>query len=41
MREPIGPSERLSVTLRYLVTGDAQVSITASYHTSSLLSEGS
>ena len=22
-REPIGPAERLSVTLRYLVTGDA------------------
>ena len=33
MREPIGPSERLSVTLRYLVTEDAQVSIAASYCT--------
>ena len=31
MREPVSPSERLSVTLRYLVTGDEQTSIAASY----------
>ena len=31
MREPVSPSERLSVTLRYLVTGDEQISIAASY----------
>lgn len=31
MREPIDPSERLAVTLRYLITGDAQVTIAASY----------
>lgn len=31
MREPIGASERLRVTLRYLVSGDSQVSIVASY----------
>ena len=30
MRDPISPSERLTVTLRYLVTGDAQVIIAAS-----------
>ena len=35
MREPIEPSERLSVTLRYLVAGDALVSIAGSYRTSS------
>ena len=34
MREPISPSERLCVTLRYLVTGDAQVTIGASYRMS-------
>ena len=31
MRDQISPSERLTVTLRYLVTGDAQVTIAASY----------
>ena len=31
MREPVSPSERLSVFLRYLVTGDEQISIAASY----------
>ena len=30
-REPIGPSERLCVTLRYLVTGDAQSTMPLSY----------
>ena len=30
MREPISPEERLSVTLQYLVTGDAQTTISAS-----------
>ena len=30
-REAISPKERLCVTLRYLVTGDAQVTIAASY----------
>ncbi|CAB3993019.1 Hypothetical predicted protein [Paramuricea clavata] len=34
MREPVSPSERLSVTLRYLVTGDEQTSIAASYRIS-------
>ena len=34
MRQPIGPSERFSVCLRYLVTGDAQVTIGASYRMS-------
>ena len=34
MRDPISPDERLSVTLRYLVTGDEQVSIAASYRIS-------
>ena len=34
MRESIGASERLSVTLRYCVTGDAQTTIVASYRTS-------
>ena len=33
-RKPIGPSERLCVTLRYLVTGDAQTTIAASYRMS-------
>ena len=34
MREPIPPAERLCVTLRYLVTGDAQVTIAANYRMS-------
>ena len=34
MRDPIGPSERLMGTLRYLVTGDAQSTIGASYRVS-------
>ena len=34
MRDPISPSERLTVTLRFLVTGDAQVTIAASYRMS-------
>ena len=34
MREPIRPAERLCVTLRYLVTGDAQVTIAANYRMS-------
>ena len=34
MREPIGVSERLCVCLRYLATGDAQVTIAASYRMS-------
>ena len=34
MREAISPSERLCVCLRYLVTGDAQVTIAASYRMS-------
>ena len=33
-RKAIGPEERLCATLRYLVTGDAQVSIGASYRIS-------
>ena len=33
-REPIGPAERLCVTLRFLVTGDAQTTIASSYRTS-------
>ena len=33
-REPIGPSERLCVTLRYLVTGDVQTTMAASYRIS-------
>ena len=34
MRDPIFPSERLAVTLRYLVTGDAQCTGAASYRIS-------
>ena len=34
MRKAIHPSERLSVCLRYLVTGDAQVTISASFRMS-------
>ncbi|XP_046849870.1 uncharacterized protein LOC124443422 [Xenia sp. Carnegie-2017] len=34
MRKPIGPSERLCVTLRYLVTGDAHSTIAANYRIS-------
>ncbi len=34
MREPIGPRERLCVCLRYLVTGDAQMTIATSYRMS-------
>ena len=34
MRESIGASERLSVTLQYCVTGDAQTTIVASYRIS-------
>ena len=33
-RDSIGPSERLCVTLRYLVTGDAQSTISLSYRIS-------
>lgn len=33
-RTPIGPSERLCVTLKYLVTGDAQCTIAASFRIS-------
>ena len=32
--EPVGPSERLCVTLRYLVTGNAQSTISLRYRTS-------
>ena len=34
MRESIDASERLAVTLRYCVTGDAQTTIAASYRIS-------
>ena len=34
MKEPIRASERLCVTMRYLLTGDAQVTISASYRMS-------
>nr|XP_047141117.1 uncharacterized protein LOC124816125 [Hydra vulgaris] len=34
MRDPMSPSERLAVTLRFLVTGDAQCTIAASYRIS-------
>ena len=34
MRQPIGPRERLCVCLRYLVTGDAQITIATSYRMS-------
>ena len=33
-REAISPEERLCITLRYLVTGDAQITIAASYRVS-------
>ena len=33
-RKPIGSAERLSVTLRYLVTGDAFSTVTHSYRMS-------
>ncbi|XP_057310470.1 uncharacterized protein LOC130648435 [Hydractinia symbiolongicarpus] len=33
-REPIGPSERLCVTLRYLATGDAQTTIATNFRMS-------
>ena len=31
MRDPISPSERLAVTLRYIIAGDAQCTAAASY----------
>ena len=34
MREPIGPDERLAVTLRYLTTGDVHSTIGANYRMS-------
>ena len=34
MRDPISPSERLAVTLRYLVTGDVQCTVAASFRIS-------
>ena len=34
MRDPISPSERLTVTLRHLVIGDAQCTVVASYRIS-------
>ena len=34
MREPIGAGERMCVTMRYLVTGDAQVTISSNYRMS-------
>ena len=33
-REVISPAERLSITLRYLISGDSQVSIASSYRVS-------
>ena len=33
-REPIGPSERLSLTLNYLASGNSQCSISSSYRIS-------
>ena len=36
-REPIGPEQRLCLTLCYLVTGDAHVTIAASYRVSPTL----
>ena len=33
-REPVGPTERLSVTSRYLFIGDAQKTIAASFRIS-------
>ena len=35
-REPIGPSEKLCVILRYLVTGDAQSTISLNYRIAKL-----
>ena len=35
MREPIGPDQRLAVTLRYLTTGDAHTTIAHSFRMSS------
>lgn len=37
MHDPMSPSERLCATLRYLATGDAQVTIAASYRMSPLV----
>ena len=34
MRDPISPSERLAVTLRYLITEDAQCTVATSYRIS-------
>eukprot|EP00112_Aurelia_sp_Birch-Aquarium-sp1_P001674 Seg1181.5 transcript_id=Seg1181.5/GoldUCD/mRNA.D3Y31 product="Protein ANTAGONIST OF LIKE HETEROCHROMATIN PROTEIN 1" protein_id=Seg1181.5/GoldUCD/D3Y31 len=34
MREPVGPDERLLITLRYLTTGDAQTTIGTNYRMS-------
>lgn len=39
MREPIPPDVRLSLTLRYLVTGDSQTTIAASYRVRRRLAE--
>ena len=33
-RDPVGPEKRLCITLQYLVTGDVQITITASYRIS-------
>ena len=35
-REPLGPSERLSVTLRYVFTGDSQVTLASKFRISSI-----
>ena len=37
MREPISPRERLCIALRYLVTGNVQVTIVANYHMNSAI----